>query len=397
MPSPEFIARPPDGFSALAIARGLQLTVVGSYRALQNPELFKGKYYRQAAAAVAASLAIQWVLTVLIRFVLVLVGAVRYVISFGNNVPERGPDLATVSELVDLSGLLIGLVRYARPELDDMFMTSLAFIDRVYAAKHPAAATDRYYARLSRYEPNRLRPAAEPVERRTAAGFVHRYMRRTAWSLAAYMLADVPVIGRAVMPLTSLVTFRQRVGSVPALMVFVLGFVLSRRAMALFLAAFWGGRSIMGELLRPYFSRIPFSRAQRDDWHRAREGVLFGFGLGFYLLFKKVPYAGVLMYGFAEAAAAYLVTKITDPPPEPVEVGAWIDTQRTWTSRTAMLRGAIVDAHADGFSDLPGGRAKLPPPPLPPRQPASPPAGRPAQAPPLPPRDGPGTPTKKTE
>lgn len=51
-------------------------------------------------------------------------------------------------------------------------------------------------------------------------------------------------------------------------------------------------------------------------WFRDREGVLFGFGVGFFI-FLKIPLLGVLVYGIAEASTAYLITKITDPPPAP--------------------------------------------------------------------------------
>ncbi|KAI5283308.1 hypothetical protein KEM55_001636, partial [Ascosphaera atra] len=66
--------------------------------------------------------------------------------------------------------------------------------------------------------------------------------------------------------------------------------------------------------LRPYFKRIRFSPEQKRRWFFDREGVLFGFGFGFYYILR-IPFAGVLMYGIAEASTAYLITKITDPPP----------------------------------------------------------------------------------
>jgi hypothetical protein len=40
--------------------------------------------------------------------------------------------------------------------------------------------------------------------------------------------------------------------------------------------------------------------------------------LTFYVL-VRVPLLGVLIYGIAEASTAYLITKITEPPPDPRE------------------------------------------------------------------------------
>lgn len=45
-------------FEPNGILRGAQLTVVGAYRALQNPALFTSEHYRQAALAVVAGIAI---------------------------------------------------------------------------------------------------------------------------------------------------------------------------------------------------------------------------------------------------------------------------------------------------------------------------------------------------
>lgn len=44
--------------------------------------------------------------------------------------------------------------------------------------------------------------------------------------------------------------------------------------------------------------------------------MLFGFAFAF-VAFLKIPLLGVLIYGIAEASTAYLITKITEPPPEP--------------------------------------------------------------------------------
>src|SRR5262249_43258676 len=61
--------------------------------------------------------------------------------------------------------------------------------------------------------------------------------------------------------------------------------------------------------LDPYFSRIHFTKEQKLQWFKDREGVLFGFGVGFFI-FLKIPLVGVLIYGIAEASTAYLITKI---------------------------------------------------------------------------------------
>lgn len=52
----------------------------------------------------------------------------------------------------------------------------------------------------------------------------------------------------------------------------------------------------------------------------------------------KLPFIGVLMYGVAEASTAYLVTKITDPPPTPAESEGFAESQVTWKNKHDFLQ-----------------------------------------------------------
>ncbi|KAI4254781.1 MAG: hypothetical protein LQ352_002906 [Teloschistes flavicans] len=98
--------------------------------------------------------------------------------------------------------------------------------------------------------------------------------------------------------------------------------------------------------LEPYFSRIRFNKEQKRLWFRDREGLLFGFGVGFYI-FLKIPLLGVLIYGVAEASTAYLITKITDPPPSPAYSEKFAESQVRWTNKHEFLRLPLanLDAH----------------------------------------------------
>lgn len=115
--------------------------------------------------------------------------------------------------------------------------------------------------------------------------------------------------------------------------------------MIVFLQTYFSSRSLMRELLVPYFARIQFTQHEKKHWFRSREGVLFGFGLGFYFL-VRVPLLGVLIYGIAEASTAYLVTKITDPPPPPNESQGFAATQEVWHNEHHFLSLPIGDLDA---------------------------------------------------
>jgi len=81
---------------------------------------------------------------------------------------------------------------------------------------------------------------------------------------------------RWVLPAASFYSFNKAVGPIPAAVVFGLGFILPKRWMVIFLQGFFASRSLMRELLEPYFSRIPFSKDQKARWFRDRQGLLFG-------------------------------------------------------------------------------------------------------------------------
>lgn len=89
--------------------------------------------------------------------------------------------------------------------------------------------------------------------------------------------------------------------------------------------------------LEPYFARIRFTKEQKRRWFHDREGLLFGFGVGFYV-FLKIPLLGVLIYGIAEASTAYLITKITDPPPPPAYSEKFAESQTRWTNKHDFLK-----------------------------------------------------------
>lgn len=64
--------------------------------------------------------------------------------------------------------------------------------------------------------------------------------------------------------------------------------------------------------------------------------MLFGFGVGFFV-FLKIPLLGVLIYGIAEASTAYLITKITDPPPPAADAEEYKQSQIRWKNKHEFL------------------------------------------------------------
>lgn len=239
-------------------------------------------------------------------------------------------------------------------------MDSLQWVDQTYTQKHksedPNTLRAMYYPNLRLYsthgDTSKHRP---PMD--AALAFLVRFGRRAGISLAIYMLSYLPYVGRFVLPAASFYTFNKAAGPIPAIAIFGSGIFLPRRYLVIFLQSYFSSRSLVRELvnppfpppstplplanaptpqLEPYFSRIRMTSSQKRLWFHDREGLLFGFGVGFYI-FLKIPLLGVLIYGIAEASTAYLVTKITDPPPSPVYADKFAESQVRWTNKHQFM------------------------------------------------------------
>jgi hypothetical protein len=92
---------------------------------------------------------------------------------------------------------------------------------------------------------------------------------------------------------------------------------------------------------------VRFSPEQKKIWFKDRAGVLFGFGLGFYV-FVKIPLVGVLIYGLAEASTAYLITKVTEPPPPPSEAEEYKRESLRWKNKHEFLN--LPWQHMDAYN-----------------------------------------------
>ena len=67
--------------------------------------------------------------------------------------------------------------------------------------------------------------------------------------------------------------------------------------------------------------------------------------MGFYI-FLKIPLLGVLIYGIAEASTAYLITKITDPPPPPAYAEKFAENQIHWKNKQEFLKLPLANLDA---------------------------------------------------
>ncbi|KAI0122327.1 formamidase [Daldinia grandis] len=342
-------------FDLNAVIRGIQLTLVGAHRALQNPAIFTNDHYRQAAIAVGAGIAIRLAIAVPIIGIKVLLSFLSLIFDLDkatwDDTLVNGLDLIA-NHVLQVPLFLMTLMRYMTPTLDNMFMDSLRWVDMTYVHKHkhenPDTLRDMYYPNLSKLKhldgSTQSGSTAEAVTM-----FIWKFARKALISLAVFALSYVPYIGRFVLPAASFYTFHKAVGLGPAAVIFGTGIFLPKRYLVIFLQTYFASRSLMRELLEPYFARIYFTKEQKRNWFRSREGLLFGFGIGFYTLLR-VPLLGVLIYGIAEASTAYLITKITDPPPSPnasrSEIQEFTASQQVWKNKHEFLSLPLANLDA---------------------------------------------------
>ncbi|KAK7416941.1 hypothetical protein QQX98_004852 [Neonectria punicea] len=331
-------------FDLNTVIRGAQLTL--------NPALFTNDHYRQAAIAVGAGIAIRLIIAIPVGSKIIGVKVFIWFISLFVSLDSVTWDDSLVNSLdfvaeyvLQAPFFLMALMRYVVPTLDNLFMQSLQWVDTTYVQKHkdekPSDLRDMYYPNLKMYRASDGSTHSESTAQAVSM-FLYRFVRKGAISLAVFALSYTPVVGRFVLPAASFYTFNHAVGLGPASVIFGTGVFLPRRYLVIFLQSYFSSRSLMRELLEPYFARVHFTKEQKRNWFRSREGVLFGFGLGFYVL-VKIPLVGVLVYGIAEASTAYLITKITDPPPHPNEMKEYAISQQTWTNKHEFLDVSLAN------------------------------------------------------
>ncbi|KAK2612237.1 hypothetical protein QQS21_001813 [Conoideocrella luteorostrata] len=337
-----------SNFEPNGIIRGVQLTLVGAHRALQNPKIFTTEHYRQVAYAVAAGMGIRLLVAIPIITVKLSLRLLSVVypldkVSWDDSIISLLN--FTADSVLQVPFFLMTVMRYFVPTLDNLFMQSLEWVDITYVQKHkhdnPDDLRDLYYPNLSSCQSH---SSQQPRRKggQSVNKFITKFARRACLSIAIFSLSYLPMVGKLVLPMASFYTFHKGVGLGPAALIFSTGLFLPRRYLFIFLQSYYASRNLMRELLEPYFARVPFTKEEKRNWFRNREGVLFGFAIGFYLI-MRVPLFGVLMYGIAEASTAYLITKITDPPPQPTQMREFATRQQNWRNKHEFLKSSIAN------------------------------------------------------
>ncbi|RIB07003.1 hypothetical protein C2G38_1888855, partial [Gigaspora rosea] len=299
------------------VIRGAQLSWLGSVLAFQNRNLYKHSYMKAYLFLAVVSVSLYFVTSTVLIIPLKLLQLLVYLLSFVfryDHARFTENYLWVTNYVLNLPFLGLLLMRYLYPQsLDSVFMESLNYVDITYLKKHENEQDLRppYTPALECYKYN-INYWDEMKQ------YLMRTGNQIAWSMMLYFLSLIPLIGSLVYPVASAYVLVNSLGYIPATVVGILIYVTpgTKPFAMIFLEILYSSRALMRELLEPYFGRLKFDKEIKKKWFKEREGILFGFSIGYYFLIR-LPLVGMLFYGIAQAAAALLLVKVTDPPPPP--------------------------------------------------------------------------------
>lgn len=361
MASPILISNPSNSVSVLAIVRGIQLSLLGAYRSLQNVHIYNTEMCLLALRMIQISIIIQlilWIPTYLCRLASFVLG--RF---FGWNVEI---DIDYLIRLLNLNYVMIASVKYFEPGLDNIFLTTLLFVD--------SKSGEQYYQNLvklpfeSPYAQSYQRSFWDTVKFKYTHSlefrkFVKTNTKHIITTIIIYIVCKRSYkLESLIIIILSFQNFDDKIGTVLSSFLVVILSIIPRYYSLQALSFFWGGCNLMQDLLSPYFNRISLNKLEKIQWIKSREGILLGFSFCYFLVMIKLPWIGLIIYGIGHASTAYLITKLSSPPPEkPKHLINWISTQLILNpdEQGRILEGNFV--FDKGFAPFPGSFFIYPP------------------------------------
>ncbi|KAI8645149.1 hypothetical protein BD408DRAFT_412330 [Parasitella parasitica] len=287
------------------LQEGITYAVQGIAIVIQNPSIRQQRFLKTFIYLSMLSFILLGLTNVLIA---TPIHVFRFILWFSTNDKASQADRALesanrfVRELVASVPLLALLfMRYVYPKpLDDLFMESLRYLDSIHPDRAPYASILAQQRFKRRYW----------VDMRD---YLSRTWKKVRLGLLLLLLSMIPFVGKFVFPAAGAYTTYKALGKTQGIAVGICFFFLPRWATMKLVRALIGMRSLMRELLAPYFVRMRMSHREKRRWFSGRKDVLFGFS-GIAYIIIRLPIVGIIGYGIAQAASAYMLTVVTEPP-----------------------------------------------------------------------------------
>lgn len=365
MASPILFSKPPPGFNALSIFRGIQLAIFGGLRTILNPEitadLWRTFWKVVALSLVSSALYLVGNLPFLTLTIILKVSALIRLIN--SSTSDHIVEFLKFCQfdLLNTTPYIIMGLKYLDNDIDSLFWSSLHYHDSInHQAQGRNSSNQRIYALrfdctnykfassgvlvskspaflgsfiqkivhllksqipwISNADFSVNQDKLSPLDHKSEAllaNFMASYFIITSRIVFTYICWNIPFIGRFAFPVLAFHLLYDTAGSIASICASFLCLILPVESFALpFVTTFSASRQLMNILLEPYFERLSFTRHQLDRWYLSRVGCLLGFGLFYYYLIRTPRYLiGVYTFALAEGATAFLITNITRPPP----------------------------------------------------------------------------------
>lgn len=367
MASPIFVSNASASLSPLIIIRGFQLALLGIYRGLQNPQLYlfadRGKYLTHLVKD-----------TLLIQFIVIvpmisLYFAIKLVSLY--TLKDYNPIYENVNyvhhNVVNANFILINLVKVFRSEKDSyddwVFHKSLEWFSPEYSENFTKIeeANLKQQDNISDAENRNLVFSKmenlgwmSPKSRNS----IIRFSKLVFFNCSVYLVSSYNKLLATIF--TSALLFQNLVNIFGVSTTLVIVFLCSQISVSYvttFIIICNESTCLMNELIvDPYFNRmIHFTKRERGQWIRSRQGILFGFGLLFTILIRQYPLVSLIVLTVSKMSLGYLLTKISDKPPtKSSTLIHWTTSQLFWSKKSEfhVLNGEFVNDL--GFVAFPG-------------------------------------------
>jgi len=329
-------------YSIRNIFWGFQLAILGTYYSLRNPKLFKERYYVEACRSIFFARYLHLFVrspSVMIKILVVCIGV--FLVLVGILTLECVANDFQFS--VFLSRKVVSVSQNFTKDLNRLFFANLEWVDSKYLVKHPEDTFHQYYHKLEALSTDRD-DSLTPLQReKIAAGESALFFKQhIITALLIKILSYFPylqLLGSIVLALIFFLGLRSRIGTVRSCVISSVLLILPKELMMTLLMLYCGIRNLVHDLLLPYFSRVKFTKMDKDQWIKSREGLLLGFGYCYYFAIFKFPWVGVLIYGLAQSSMAYVITKISEPPPDLAQLVNWTADQLAWKDNKTVDDG----------------------------------------------------------
>lgn len=347
MASPIFLSYPPVRSSLISLFRGIELVLIGIYRSLKNPGIYRLALLQETLIAVVVSISLQTFLRV---FLHVLITAINKLSIFRH---IESKDFRCIIEILNLNYLLVAASRYFTPYMEIYFLESLRYISVKNKSEYHKNLYSLYEKRSSSHHKDESRSSLfsrfEHVVK-NSKDFTTFYKKSLKNVLFIFLIVlictEQSKVGNTLVIFCVLQTFSDKLGSIPTV---CLGVILSFQKLdnsLLFLSYFWGSYEVIQDLFLVYFDCIRCTRLEKTQWIRSREGLLLPFSFYCLFLINRLNWIGTIVYLLSESCAAYILIETTDVPPTlESKLINWSSSQIIWNheKKQYFLDGKFID------------------------------------------------------